>query len=125
MARDYDIQMAPVFAGLEKISIAEAKKLSDHPWFNRTLCKVNGSLIRLGVFEGEFHWHHHEAEDEFFFVVEGKLEIELEGREPVVLNSGEGLMVPRGARHRPTARTGATVLMVEADTIVPTGESEG
>lgn len=117
----YDITMAPIHKGLEKISIAEAKKLSDHHWFNRTLCTVNNAAVRIGVFKGEFHWHAHEKEDEFFLVLEGELEIELEGRPPVTLRPLEGVMVPRGARHRPKAPKGATVLMVEQDTIVPTG----
>jgi mannose-6-phosphate isomerase-like protein (cupin superfamily) len=118
---NYDITLQPVHGGLEKISIAEDKKLSDHHWFNRTLCGVNNAAVRLGVFKGEFHWHAHENEDEFFFVLEGTLEIEIEGRDPVVLRQHEGVMVPRGVRHRPKANQGATVLMVEQDTIVPTG----
>ena len=113
--------MQPVYAGLDKISIADAKKLSDHYWFNRTLCGVNNAAVRLGVFNGEFHWHSHEKEDEFFFVLEGDLEIEIEGREAVLLRPLEGVMVPKGVRHRPKAPRGATVLMVEQDTIVPTG----
>ena len=118
---DYDIQLQPIHEGLEPIRLAEDKLLSDHPWFNRTLCRVNDSLVRLGVFEGEFHWHAHEDEDEFFFVVEGRLEIELEDRPTLVLEAGEGVMVPRGVRHRPVATTGAVVLMVEHASIVPTG----
>src|SRR5687768_10120209 len=82
-APDYDIVMRPVFGGLDKISIEAVKKLSDHHWFNRTLSAVNDSLVRIGVFNGEFHWHSHEREDEFFLVLEGKLEIELEGRPSV------------------------------------------
>lgn len=117
----YDIVTKPVFEGLEKISIAAVKGMSDHPWFNRTLCGVNGSLVRIGVFHGEFHWHAHEREDEFFLVLEGSLEIEIEGRNPVQLKPLEGVMVPRGVRHMPKAPNGATVLMVEQDTIVPTG----
>ena len=120
----YDITMTPIHEGLEKISIADAKTLSDHPWFNRTLCLVNNAAVRLGVFQGQFHWHSHEAEDEFFLVLEGELEIEVEGREPILLRAHEGTMVPKGVRHRPKAPGGATVLMVEQDTIVPTG-SEG
>ncbi|MCB1058096.1 MAG: cupin domain-containing protein [Acidobacteria bacterium] len=119
---DYDITLEPSYAPLEPIRIADAEELSDHPWFNRTLCAVNQSLVRLGVFEGEFHWHAHEAEDELFFVLTGQLEIELEGRESVVLGPHEGVMVPRGVRHRPKAPAGATVLMVENATIVPTGD---
>lgn len=118
---DYDIVVKPVFQGLEKISVAAVKQLSDHHWFNRTLCQVNDSLVRIGVFHGEFHWHAHEKEDEFFLVLEGKLEIEIEGRDTAVLAVGEGVMVPKGVRHRPIAKEGATVLMVEQATIVPTG----
>jgi mannose-6-phosphate isomerase-like protein (cupin superfamily) len=118
---DYDIDMKPLHGGLDKISIASAKRLSDHPWFNRTLCSVNTSAVRIGVFKGEFHWHSHEKEDELFFVLEGNLEIEIEGQAPIVLGVHEGVMVPRGVRHRPKAPGGATVLMVEQDTIVPTG----
>lgn len=117
----YDITTKPVYGGLEKIKIADVKKMSDHHWFNRTLCGVNGSLVRVGVFDGEFHWHSHEKEDEFFLVLEGELEIELEGRDPVKLAPTEGVMVPKGVRHKPKAPKGAVVLMVEQDTIVPTG----
>ena len=117
----YDIQMQPVYAPLEKIAIADATKLSDHPWFNRTLCTANDAAIRIGVFKGEFHWHAHEREDEFFLVLDGKLEIEIEGRPTVVLKKHEGVLVPKGVRHRPIATDGATVLMVEPSTIVPTG----
>ncbi len=118
---DYDITLKPIHAGLEKISVAAAEKLSDHPWFNRTLCTVNDAAVRIGVFHGEFHWHSHEKEDEFFLVLQGELEIELEGRAPVLLKPHEGVLVPKGVRHRPKAPNGATVLMVEKDTIVPTG----
>jgi mannose-6-phosphate isomerase-like protein (cupin superfamily) len=119
--QNYDIVTTPVYQGLETISVANVKKLSDHPWFNRTLCRVNDALVRIGVFNGEFHWHSHEKEDEFFLVLEGVLEIEIEGRGTVTLNPTEGIMVPRGVRHRPVAKHGATVLMVEQATIVPTG----
>ena len=118
---NYDIVTKPVYEGLQTIPIDAVKKLSDHPWFNRTLCGVNGSLVRIGVFKGEFHWHAHEKEDEFFLVLEGALEIELEGRDSAKLGPMEGVMVPRGVRHRPKAPNGAVVLMVEQDTIVPTG----
>lgn len=118
---DYDITMKPIHGGLEKISIEATKKLSDHPWFNRTLCTVNDAAVRIGVFHCEFHWHSHEKEDEFFLVLDGSLEIEIEGKEPIQLKAQEGAMVPKGVRHRPKAPSGATVLMVEQSTIVPTG----
>lgn len=118
---EYDITTKPVFDGLTKISIEAVKKLSDHPWFNRTLCAVNGSLVRMGVFRGEFHWHSHDSEDEFFLVLEGELEIEIEGRDSVSLKPMEAVMVPHGVRHKTKSPQGATVLMVEQNTIVPTG----
>ncbi|MCA9666419.1 MAG: cupin domain-containing protein [Myxococcales bacterium] len=118
---DYDITMQPIYSALQKFSIAEAKQLSDHHWFNRTLCHVNDAAVRIGVLEGEFHWHSHEAEDELFFVLEGRLEIAIEGQETVVLEPMQGVVVPRGVRHRPSALDGCTVLMVEQNTVVPTG----
>lgn len=118
---DYDIVMKPVYQGLEKVSIAETKKMSDHHWFNRTLSEVNGSYVRLGVFDGEFHWHKHEEEDEFFFVVEGELDIDIENGETICLKEKEGVMVPKGVSHRPRAPKGATVLMVENKSIDPRG----
>ena len=120
--QDYDIVTKPVFAALEKISIPAVKRMSDHHWFNRTLCQVNDSLVRIGVFQGEFHWHAHEKEDEFFLVIDGHLEIEIEGRETATLDAGEGVMIPR-VRHRPIATRGATGLIVEQATIVPTGDA--
>src|SRR5512140_3617436 len=115
---NYDITLAPVYGPLERLSVADVKRMSDHHWFNRTLCTANDAAVRLGVFKGEFHWHAHEREDEVFLVLEGALEIEVEGREPFVLGPLEGLMVPKGVRHRPKAPNGATVLMVEQKTIV-------
>jgi len=119
----YDISMQPVYGALEKFSISDAKQLSDHPWFNRTLCTVNSAAIRIGVFHGSFHWHVHEKEDEFFFVLEGELTVEIEGRSAEVLKPHQGIMIPKGVRHCTAALQGATVLMVEQDTIVPTGDA--
>lgn len=117
----YDIVTQPVFAPLEKVSIEAVKKMSDHHWFNRTLSGVNDSLVRVGVFNGDFHWHAHEKEDEFFLVLEGEFHIDIEGKGSVELKKHEGIMVPRGVRHRPHSAKGATVLMVEQNSIVPTG----
>ncbi|MEL6340725.1 MAG: cupin domain-containing protein [Myxococcota bacterium] len=117
----YDIDLKPLYPGLTKIELSQVKKLTDHPWFNRTLCQVNDSVVRVGVLKGEFHWHAHEYEDEFFYVVDGVLHIEIDGQDTVTLNPNEGIVVPRGVRHRPYTPEGATVLMVEKESIVPTG----
>ncbi len=117
----YDIHMDVKYAPLE---LVEAGKLADEcaePWWNQTLSKVNDSLVRLGVFLGEFHWHKHDREDEFFYVVEGRLLLDLEGR-TVTLEPRQGLMVPRGVLHRTRAPTRTVVLMVEAATVTPTGD---
>jgi len=117
----YDIHMEVKYAPLE---LVEAGKLIDtckEPWWNRTLSKVNESLVRLGVFLGEFHWHKHDREDEFFFVLEGQLLLDLEGR-TVTLEPRQGLMVPKGVLHRTRALTRTVVLMIEAATIQPTGD---
>lgn len=118
---DYDIQMAPLYTGLQPIALAAVEAVTDHPWFNRTLCQVNDCLVRLGVFEGEFHWHQHDDEDEFFYVVEGELFIDLDGR-TVRLGPKEGVMVPRTVRHRTRAPERTVVLMFEGSGVVPTGD---
>jgi mannose-6-phosphate isomerase-like protein (cupin superfamily) len=90
-------------------------------WYNQTLCKVNDSVIRLGVLQGEYHWHKHDNDDEFFFVLEGHFIIDLEGRS-VALQPLEGFVVPRGVMHRTRAPDRTVVLMAETSAIVPTGD---
>jgi mannose-6-phosphate isomerase-like protein (cupin superfamily) len=85
------------------------------------LCAVNDSWVRLGVMEGDFHWHKHDEEDEFFFVLEGRLDIELEDH-TVVLEPFQGFTVPKGVMHFPHARGRTVVLMVEKAGVVPTGD---
>ena len=117
----YVIQSNVKFGPLEKIDIGELEKACQHDWFNQTLCRVNDSLVRLGILKGEFHWHRHDREDEFFYVVEGRLIIDFEDRS-VRLAPRQGIVVPRGVRHRPRALERALVLMVEAATVTPTGD---
>jgi mannose-6-phosphate isomerase-like protein (cupin superfamily) len=90
-------------------------------WYNQTLCKVNDSVIRLGVMQGEYHWHKHDNDDEFFFVLEGHFIIDFEGQS-IDLRPWQGYVVPRGAVHRTRAPERAVILMVETATIVPTGD---
>jgi mannose-6-phosphate isomerase-like protein (cupin superfamily) len=92
-----------------------------HQWYNQTLCKVNDSVVRLGIVEGEYHWHKHDDEDEFFYIVEGRFLIDLEGR-TVDLGPRQGFVVPKGVRHRPRAPERTVILMVEGAGIVPTGD---
>ena len=90
-----------------------AKEVSDQ-WFNQTLCRVNNSVVRLGVMQGEYHWHKHDNEDEFFFVLSGKFIVDLEGRS-VELLPGQGFVVPRGVMHCTRSPERSVILMVEDD----------
>ena len=106
------------------LELVEAGRLADEcteKWWNQTLCRVNDCVVRLGVFDGEFHWHKHDREDEFFFVLSGRLLLDLEGR-TVELSPSQGLVVPRGVVHRTRAPTRTVVLMMEAATVAPTGD---
>jgi mannose-6-phosphate isomerase-like protein (cupin superfamily) len=92
-------------------------------WFNQTLCRVNESVVRLGIVQGEYHWHQHDAEDEFFFVLEGRLRVELEDRS-LELTPWTGYVVPRGMKHRTLAPVRTVMLMVEPASVVPTGDAD-
>jgi mannose-6-phosphate isomerase-like protein (cupin superfamily) len=103
--------------------VIDEKALSDaceYKWFNQTLCKVNDSVIRLGVVDGEYHWHKHDDDDEFFYVVEGRLLIDLEDG-TVELLPRQGFVVPRRTTHRTRALQRTVILMVENAGIIPTG----
>ena len=118
---EYDIQLDDKFGQLQEFDVA-AFAAGHEPWFNQTLTTVNESVVRLGVLDGALHWHKHEREDEFFFVLDGKLEIEIEGREPAVLEAQKGITIPRNVMHRPIAHGRTIVLMVEPAGVAPTGD---
>jgi mannose-6-phosphate isomerase-like protein (cupin superfamily) len=105
------------------LELIDEKALADacpHRWYNQTLCEVNSSVVRMGVIQGEYHWHKHDKDDEFFYVVEGQLLIDLEGR-TVALEPRQGFVVPRGIVHRTRAPQRTVILMVENAGIIPTG----
>ena len=120
MTQDYEIHLDDKYGQLSHIDIG-AEAASHEPWFNQTLTTVNDSVVRLGVLDGDFHWHKHDEEDEFFFVLEGQLDIELEDR-MVTLHPHQGFTVPKGVMHLPHARGRVVVLMVEKASVVPTGD---
>jgi mannose-6-phosphate isomerase-like protein (cupin superfamily) len=117
----YDTRLNILYPALEVVDVPALVAACMHPWYNQTLCRVNESVVRLGVVEGEYHWHKHEAEDEFFFVVSGRFLIDLEGR-TVELAPGQGFVVPKGVAHRTRAPERTVILMVEPAGIVPTGD---
>jgi mannose-6-phosphate isomerase-like protein (cupin superfamily) len=109
---------------LEVIDIPSMVKACKDKWYNQTLCQVNDSVIRLGILQGEYHWHKHDKEDEFFFTLNGKLIVDIEGSESVELYPRQGYVVPKGVVHKTRAPEKTVVLMVETVGIVPTGDSE-
>jgi mannose-6-phosphate isomerase-like protein (cupin superfamily) len=121
MSGDYDINLDEKFGQLVPIDVG-AEAAANEPWFNQTLTSVNDAVVRLGVILGDFHWHSHEAEDEFFLVLEGELVIEIEGRETVRRGPHQGFTVPRGVSHRTSAPVRTVIVMVEPAGVVPTGD---
>ena len=117
----YDTRLNILHEPLELIDLNALASRVTHKWFNQTLCQVNGSVVRVGVIEGEYHWHKHDADDEFFYVVEGQLLIDLEGR-VATLSPGQGMVVPKGVMHRTRAPQRTIILMVENAGIIPTGD---
>ncbi len=101
---------------------ALVEKCTDR-WYNQTLCEVNDSVVRLGILQGEYHWHKHDKEDEFFFTLDGRLIIEMEGTDPVELHPQQGYVVPKGVVHKTRAPFKTVVLMIESAGIIPTGDA--
>lgn len=109
------------FDHFQKIDIPKMVRECKDKWFNQTLTKVNDSVVRLGIVEGEYHWHKHDHDDEFFFVLDGQLLIDLEN-ETIELNPNEGVTISKGIMHRPRAPKKTVMLMVETSEIQPTGD---
>jgi mannose-6-phosphate isomerase-like protein (cupin superfamily) len=105
---------------LELIDVPAIVKDCTDQWFNQSLTKVNDSVVRIGIVQGEYHWHQHENDDEFFFVLEGQLLIDLQDR-IIELNPGQGVTISKGVLHRPRSPQKTVMLMVETSTIQPTG----
>lgn len=109
------------FKHFERFDIPQMVKECKDKWFNQTLTKVNDSVVRVGIVEGEYHWHKHDNDDEFFFVLEGQFLIDLEDR-TIELNPFQGVTISKGAMHRPRAPKKTVLLMVETSAIEPTGD---
>jgi mannose-6-phosphate isomerase-like protein (cupin superfamily) len=120
-AHPYATHLNILFSHLEKVDVPAVAATVKDRWFNQTLCQVNGSVVRLGVMQGEYHWHKHDDDDEFFFCLEGEFFVDLEDR-CVALRPQEGFVVPKAVIHRTRAPQRCVVLMVENAGIVPTGD---
>lgn len=117
----YSISTEVEFEALQVIDFSEIIDRCTEKWQNRTLAQVNDSVVRLGVIQGEFHWHKHDEEDEFFYVIEGKLLIDI-GDETIELNPNQGFAVPKGIEHRTKAPERTAIMMIATATVKPTGD---
>jgi len=120
-AHPYATHLNILFPQLQKVDVPGLVAAVSDRWYNQTLCQVNGSVVRLGVMQGEYHWHKHDNDDEFFFCLEGQFLVDLEDR-TVTLGPREGFVVPKGIVHRTRAPERCVILMVENAGIVPTGD---
>ena len=118
----YETHLDVKFKALELVDLQPLIDAVTHKWYNQTLTKVNDSVVRLGVMQGEYHWHKHDDDDEFFYVIEGLFVIDLEGRASVELRPRQGFTVPKGVVHRTRAPERSVILMVENAGIIPTGD---
>jgi mannose-6-phosphate isomerase-like protein (cupin superfamily) len=119
--QEYNINKDVRFTPLELIDVGKMASECDEQWFNQTLCEVNDCVVRLGIIQGEFHWHKHDEEDEVFYVVEGTLLVDLEGKTHE-LGPKQSVMVPRGVVHRTRAPQRVVMLMIEGSGVEPTGD---
>lgn len=117
----YNQQMDIKYKHLEVIDVPQIVKENKEKWFNQTLTQINDSVARIGIVEGEYHWHKHDNDDEFFFVLSGQLLIDIEGR-TIELNPNQGTTIPKGVMHRPRAPIKTVMLMVETSAIDPIGD---
>ena len=120
-SQPYAIHLDTLFASLQLVDIQALVDGCQDGWYNQTLCRVNDCVVRLGVMQGEFHWHKHDHEDEFFYVIEGRWVIDLEGR-TVELGPRQGFTVPKGVMHRTRAPERTVILMIEGAGVMPTGD---
>lgn len=117
----YSIHLNQVYDFLELVDVPKLVAECKESWFNQTLCRVNDCVVRLGILHGEFHWHHHNREDEFFFVLQGKLLIDVDD-ETITLGPHQGYTIPRGVKHRTRAPEKTVLLMIEGAGVIPTGD---
>lgn len=118
---EYNIDTAVKYSSLMVIDIPSIIDTMKETWQNQSLVRVNDCVVRLGVIHGEFHWHKHDSEDEFFYIISGILHIDLEDSS-VVLTPGQGYVVPKTVLHRTRAPERTAILMVEGETVTATGD---
>ncbi|MFZ0545296.1 MAG: cupin domain-containing protein [Candidatus Promineifilaceae bacterium] len=119
----YVNHMNILYDALELVDVPQLVEKCTDQWYNQTLCQVNESVVRLGILKGDYHWHKHDVEDEFFFTLNGELFIDIENSETVTLKQYQGYVVPKSVVHKTRAPEKTVVLMIETAGIVPTGDA--
>jgi mannose-6-phosphate isomerase-like protein (cupin superfamily) len=119
----YKNHMNILYDALQLVDVPALVEKCTDEWYNQTLCQVNDSVVRLGILKGEYHWHKHDNEDEFFFTLEGELLIDIENNETITLKQHQGYLVPKGVVHKTRAPQKTVVLMIETADIIPTGDA--
>jgi mannose-6-phosphate isomerase-like protein (cupin superfamily) len=109
----YAVNYQPLVEGLQLLDVQRLIDDTTDAWYNQTLCQIGDVVVRLGVMQGEYHWHKHDEQDEFFFVLDGQFRIELEGMDTVELLPRQAFIVPKGLMHRPVVPQRSAVLMIE------------
>lgn len=108
---------------MEKVNIHEKLNLFSDHWNPRVIGELNGQQVKAVKLMGEFHFHHHDHEDELFFVIKGTLKMEFRDK-TVVINPGEFIIVPRGVEHKPVADEEVELLLFEPASTLNTGNVE-
>lgn len=119
----YVNHMNILYDALQLVDVPALVEKCTDEWYNQTLCQVNESVVRLGILKGEYHWHKHDIEDEFFFTLNGELLIDIENSETITLKQHQGYVVPNGVVHKTRAPEKTVVLMIETAGIIPTGNA--
>lgn len=111
----------PLVAALQRLDVQRLIDDTADAWHNQTRCRVGDTVVRLGVMQGEHHWHKHDEQDEFFFLLDGLFRIELKGLDTVELRPRQAFIVPKRLLHRPVVPQRSAVLMIERGDVVATG----
>jgi mannose-6-phosphate isomerase-like protein (cupin superfamily) len=119
--RHIELADGQAFGHLELIDIP-AEAAAHEPWFNETLASINDAVVRLGVIDGDFHWHKHDRDDEFFLVLDGVLLVDIEGAGTITVGPHQACSVPKGVLHRTRAPRRTTILIVERAGVMPVGD---
>jgi mannose-6-phosphate isomerase-like protein (cupin superfamily) len=107
---------------LTQFDVEAIRRSVSNPWFNQALCRVNDCVLRMGVVQGQFHWHKHDNEDELFFVLSGALFVEVEGQGEIKLEPNQGYAIPKGVMHRTRASESTMILIINGVGVDPTGD---